>query len=244
MTTFTNFADILPNPTYTIGPAGEANGSLEGPGYSSVTLSSNEKIMKTRTNSGRYISRASSNQYWKMNISYNPMTRTEFNPVQTFMFSRRGGLVPFFVSLPQYEVPQNATFSANATYVNSLFLPNAAYAGETSMKLEGVSYAFATHGTPTAGDVFTITDASNTNHKKVYMITGVETADLLQNTTTLDADQIKIHFTPGLQKDVTAASTTQFKDVLFKVVSGKDTQEYSLGTNNLYQFSLSLEEVQ
>ena len=172
------------------------------------------------------------------------MTRAEFNPIQTFMFSRRGGLVPFFVSLPQYEVPQNSTFSANATYVNSLFLPNAAYAGETSMKLEGVSYAFATHGTPTAGDVFTITDASNTNHKKVYMITGVETTDLLQDTTTLDADQIKIHFTPGLQKDVTAASTTQFKDVLFKVVSGKDTQEYSLGTNNLYQFSLSLEEVQ
>ena len=236
--------NILPDPYHLITPAGDAGSGATGPGFASVKLSSNQPIMRDRTNSGRLVSRVSAYHKWDISIGYNPMTKAEFDPVYTFLLHKQGTLKPFFVSLPQYEVPQNSTFSANATYVNSLFLPNAASAGETSMKLEGVSYAFATHGTPTAGDVCTITDASNTNHKKVYMITGVETTDLLQDTTTLDADQIKIHFTPGLQKDVTAASTTQFKDVLFKVVSGKDTQEYSLGTNNLYQFSLSLEEVQ
>jgi phosphoenolpyruvate-protein kinase (PTS system EI component) len=31
---------------------------------------------------------------------------------------------------------------------------------------------------------------------------------------------------------------------LFKVALANDVQSYSLGTNNLYQYSLSLEEVQ
>jgi hypothetical protein len=72
--------------------------------------------MKTRTNSGRVVARAVSGQHWALAIAYNPLTRAEFEPIYNFLLNQRGGLKPFFVSLPQYRVPQNGTF---ATYAAS-----------------------------------------------------------------------------------------------------------------------------
>jgi hypothetical protein len=42
------------------------------------------------------------------------LTRAEFEPIYNFLLNQRGGLKPFFVSLPQYRVPQNAVFAAYA----------------------------------------------------------------------------------------------------------------------------------
>lgn len=251
MATFTNFATILPSPTYQIGDAGQADGesgaNTSGPGYASVTLSSSEKILKNRTNSGRYISRSATSQFWKIDISYNPMTRAQFNPIQTFLMSKRGGLIPFYVSLPQYETLQDTTFNAATAFYNALSPATTVSAGESSMIVGATSYApTTTHKTPLPGDVFTVSDSNDSNHQKAYMVTGVETPDLLQSTTTLSANQIKIHFSPQMQKLTSTSANLIFKgeNSVFKVVQSKDVVEYSLGTNNLYNFSLSLEEVQ
>ncbi len=109
------YQTILPDPNNPIGNAGQNTGT-DGPGYRSVQLTSNSKIMKTRTNSGRVVARAVSGQHWELAISYNPLTRAEFEPIYNFLLNQRGGLKPFFVSLPQYRVPQNGTF---ATYAAS-----------------------------------------------------------------------------------------------------------------------------
>jgi len=105
---------VLPDPNNPIGNAGQTTGT-DGPGYRSVQLTSNSPIMKTRTNSGRTVARAVAGQRWDIDISYNPLTRAEFEPIYNFLLNQRGGLKPFFVSLPQYRVPQNGTF---ATYAN------------------------------------------------------------------------------------------------------------------------------
>lgn len=251
MATFTNFATILPSPTYQIGDAGQADGesgaNTSGPGYASVSLSSSEKILKNRTNSGRYISRSATSQFWKINITYNPMTRAQFNPIQTFLMSKRGGLVPFYVSLPQYEILQDSTFNAATAFYNNLSPASTVSAGETSMIVEETGYTpLTTHKTPLPGDVFTIDDSTDSNHQKVYMVTGVETPDLLQTTTTLASNQIKIHFSPQMQKQTSTSANLIFKGEksVFKVVQATDIVEYSLGTDNLFTFSLSLEEVQ
>ena len=74
MATFTSFLDILPSPTQPIGTAGQAGGT-NGPGYASVTFSSEAPIQLSRTNSGRVITRSIAGHKWNINITYNPMTR-------------------------------------------------------------------------------------------------------------------------------------------------------------------------
>ena len=97
MATFTDFTNILPDPNNAIGESGQTGGTA-GPGYSSVKLSSEHKMMNTRTKSGRLISREVSGHKWNISISYNPMTRAEFEPVYSFLLQKRGSLTPFFVS--------------------------------------------------------------------------------------------------------------------------------------------------
>lgn len=250
MAQFTNFQNILPDPNNSIGYAGQVGADVTAPdsartgaGFASVDLSSVEKIMKNRTNSGRYTSRAASYQHWKIDIKYNPLTQQEFLPVYTFLLQKRGGLKPFYVSLPQYTAPQDSVFNSSG-YADALSPTAAYFAGETSMRVDSGSFNYLIHHTPLPGDVFNITDASNSNHKKAYMVTRVENAVNYFESPALSADELILHFSPGLAKDVSNTATLDFTNPLFKVVLSNDVQQYSLGTNNLYQYSLSLEEVQ
>ena len=57
------------------------------------------------------------------------------------------------------------------------------------------------------------------------------------------SSQVKIYFSPGLSRAIGTGDDFLFHNPLIKVVA-KDTQQYSIDTNNLYKYSLSLEEVQ
>lgn len=201
--------DILPDPYHTITPAGE-EGGIAGPGFASVKISSEQPIMRDRTNSGRLISRTAAYHKWSIDIGYNPMTKTEFDPVYTFLLHKQGTLKPFFVSLPQYRVQNidNRTFTASAV------------AGATTISC-------ATTGI-VVGALFRI-NATDSSHTKAYMVTRVGASS--------------ITILPGLAKAVEDNAGIQFADPTIKVIQTSDVQEYSLGTNNLYSFSLKLEEV-
>ncbi len=241
--TYTTYLDTLPDPSNPIGEAGEPGGT-NGPGYSSVRLSSEHKIMNTRTNSGRLISRELSGHKWNISIGYNPMTREEFEPVYTFLLQKRGSMTPFFVSLPQYKVPRNSDF---ATFVASNNFSPSVAAGEsggTTMMIENANFSSSNNGSARLGDIFTITD-TDSNHKKTYQITRVETHNNYEsNTTGPISSQLRIHFIPALQRPVTTNATINFNNPKFRVVLKNDIQEYSLNSENLYSFSLELEEAQ
>jgi len=243
MTDFSDFTNILPDPNNPIGEAGQAGGT-NGPGYASVKLASEHKQMNTRTNSGRLISRELSGHKWNIDISYNPMTRAEFEPVYTFLLQKRGSLKPFFVSLPQYRVPRDSTF---ATFVasNTFTSAVAGSAGTTNLLIEESGYDKDTNGTAKPGDIFTVTDSSDSNHVKVYQITQVENDDdYLSGSTAPTATQLRVHFIPALQRDLSSGSNINLHDPKFRVVLKNDVQEYDLNTDNLYSFSLKLEEAQ
>ncbi len=229
-----DYQNVLPDPNYAIGSdggdgtSGNATGST-GPGFASVSLSSKSPIMKTRTNSGRMVARALKSHQWDISISYNPMTRTEFEPVYNFLINRRGSLKPFFVSLPQYRSPQDSSMAG------TIKVDGAAIAGATSMKIDGF-----TAGNPTPGDLFTITDANDSNHKKTYRVTQVET-NTHYNSVQPATDERIIHFMPGLQKATQNNSDVIFTNPLIRVIA-TDVQEYSLNKEGLYTFSLKLEE--
>lgn len=242
---FTDFLQRLPDPVTGIGNAGQAGTTSYGPGFASVSLESIQPIIKDSTNSGRHLSRAIASHKWKVKINYNPMTRAEFEPIYTFLLQKRGGLTPFYVQLPQYATPRNSSFATYAaTSPAALEADESKNAGATSLLIGKTGYSYTTNGTPQPGDMFVVS-GTNSNHKKAYMVTRVETyADYQTGTTRPATNQVRIHFTPGLQKAVTLNDDIVFHDTQIKVILSSDVQSYSLNTNNLYSFSLEMEEVQ
>lgn len=260
------FSNRLPDPDYTIGYWGAGAASADsaasadhGPGFASVKLTSDQKVMVSRTNSGRVLAKAVAAQKWNIDIDYHPMTQDEFRPVDAFLQSKQGALTPFFVALPQYNNPKNANWiSALTNSDNSINSGNAftmttqlpGVAGDTSIVIGSNNWTptvmgGASHNSlPRPGEVFTLADSSNSNHKKVYMITHIET-----NSTYASADsrpsnnsRLRLGISPPLSKNVATNAVATFINPLFKVIMPSAVRSYSLNTDNLYKFSLKLEE--
>ena len=99
---------------------------------------------------------------------------------------------------------------------------------------------------PQPGDIFTISDTNDSLHTKAYRVTrvmsnGTYNSALHSQPTT--AQRI-VYFTPNLQRAVSSGATIDYYQPLIRVIQKSDVQSYSLSTNNLYQFNLSLEEAQ
>jgi len=236
MSNFSAFANRLPDPAYKITEQGDNHSSgTAGPGFASVKFSSEQPVSISRTNSGRVISRAIVGHRWKINISYNPMTREEFEPVYSFLLEKRGRLKPFFISLPQYNSPRTSTSG-------TISVDGGITAGASNFKVDGFG---SVTGGLRPGDMFNF-NSSNSNHKKAYQITRVLTnSDYLTGGTQPATDERIYYVTPPIEKAVEDNATIDYgSDTLIRVVQTADVQEYNLGTNNLYEFSLSLEEAQ
>lgn len=235
MVTFTSFSDLLPDPNNKINNAGavDATGTA-GPGFAKVKFTSDNNTQVSRTISGRGITASPSYHKWTFDIGYNPLTRAEFDPVSAFLESRRGRLNPFFVILPQHAAPKDTAFAANT------LTASVTTAGSPTIMINST---VAIVGEPSPGDFFTITDSGDVNHKKAYKVLRVETASTyLVGTTAPTSTQRRIWTQPPITRAVTAGATINFVNPKFRVTQKGDTLEYDLDTDNLYQFSLSLEE--
>jgi len=248
------FTNILPDPNNPITQAGASTGTspVNGPGYASVSLKSTMPAQTTRTNSGSQLVRNVAAHNWDIGIQYNPLTRAEFEPLYTFLLQKKGTVSHFFVQLPQYNTPQNATWNTYVTSNNMQPKLSSVSSGVDNFIIEddgaNVTYDYTTKGSPSVGDIFSISDSNNTNHKKVYMITRVETSSGVDNTLAAPADnsEVRIHFTPPLHKAITVNTDVDlvFKDVKFRVLNKSKDISYNLDVNNLYKLSLQLEETQ
>ena len=243
MATFASFIDTLPDPNNSTNDYGQPSGTA-GPGFKSIKFTSQAPVQVSRTNSGRVITRGIAGHKWSVNITYNPMTRDEFEPVFSFLLQQKGRLNPFYVQLPNQYTARNSDF---ATHVASNTITNefALTRGASYMVQDG---HHASHS-PEPGDMFTITDDTDSLHTKAYRVTRVMTsalywAGLTGNDIPTDTAERGIYFTPNLQRDVAAGKTIVYKNPKIRVILKNDIQEYSLGTNNLYTFSLNLEEAQ
>ena len=232
MAAFSSFSNRLPDPNFSIEETGKGGSGTAGPGFASIQFRSNQPVAISRTNSGRVTTRAIAGHNWKIAITYNPMTRDQFEPVYAFLQERRGRLKPFEIVLPQYNTPRN-------TVTSTIAVDGAITAGATNFMVDGVS-----SGSLRPGDMFNFTDSANSNHKKVYQVTRVLTStDYLTGNQPTDSSHRVYYVTPSIEKSVSNNSTLDYTPT-FRVIQTSDTLEYSLGTNNLYQFSLNLEEAQ
>ena len=245
MATFTSFLDLLPSPDKPIGIAGQSlatnSGGTAGPGYASVTFSSEAPIQFSRTNSGRVITRSIAGHKWNINITYNPMTRDEFEPIYSFLLEKNGRLNPFFIQLPQHILSRNTAFaSLNPTITTA----TTGSKGAGFILTAGHSTTEATQ--PQPGDMFVIQDSNDSLHTKAYRVTrvmGNSTYNSALHSQPTTSQRI-VYFTPHLQRDVAQGATCDFGGPNIRVILKNDVQSYSLGTNNLFQFSLNLEEAQ
>ena len=204
---FSSFANRLPDPVFKITEAGEnSNSGLAGPGFASVKFTSEQPVSISRANSGRVISRAIVSHKWKIQITYNPMTRDEFEPVYNFLLEKRGRLKPFFVKLPQHS-PRTTT---SGTYT----IQGPASAGSSSI-LTTVS---SLSGGLRPGDLVTINDSQNSNHTKAYQIVKVNdsTNKLSSDTDLNNANERRLFLVPPLARTVSNSSTVTFANPLIK----------------------------
>lgn len=171
-----------------------------------------------------------------IDITYNPMTRDEFEPVYNFLMEKRGRLKPFFVVLPQYSSPRTSTSG-------TISVQGAITAGDSNFLIDGMD---SVTGGLRPGDMFNFSDSSNSNHKKIYQVVRVaDSTNKLSTDSALDTtDERRLYVVPPVEKGVSDNSTLVYTNPTFRVIQRSDVQEYSLGTNNLYQFSLQLEEAQ
>jgi len=267
-----SLANQLPDPNYKRGWWGAAADSGDvGPGFASVKLVNDHKMMLSRTNAQRVIARAVAGQKWKININYNPMTRAEFEPVYSFLLQQKGPLTPFFVSLPQYRTPQNTDWNTvvTSTYnhdgddgttaeLNTYLIQTvqASTAGSSTLTLHiekntsgtnnAAEYDPATGGTnlPAPGDMINIS-----GQNKAHLITMVETDTANSDNTITNTNYsgiytrvIRLTVSPALTAAVADNTAITFSQPLVKVIMPQPIQEYSLNTDNLYSFNLKLEE--
>ena len=249
--TFSAFTNRLPDPNWTIDTtgAGHASSYTAGPGFKSIKVTASQPTAVSVTNSGRVTARSIAGHRWKIAITYNPLTRAQFEPIYNFLLERRGRLKTFEVVLPQYSSPQ--VVGGITTVSGDLTVDGDIVAGATNFIADNHSHA--TTGSLKPGDMFNITDPANSNHKKMYRVVRV-----LNNTEYLTGNQPpavdgskhhRIYYTsPSIEKAVTDNTSNDTTLVTtnptFRVIQEQDTREYSLGTNNLYQFSLNLIEAQ
>jgi hypothetical protein len=207
--------DTLPSPGNPIDQYGENTGSITGPGFASVSLTSDQPVVTNRSNSG--IAFRSINRYhnWTLSISYNPMTKISFDTLYSFLLEKQATLEPFFVELPQY----GNTSAGTKTVVAD------ASAGSTSLDLNSKASI-------NIGDLFFVTDPMDDVHVKAYKVTR------------LSSSENKIFFSPVLQRKIEASSmaSISFGKPRLRVIMTDDSIKYSIGSNGLYSLSLNLEE--
>ena len=310
------FSNVLPDPSNAINDAGKLDNTANAPGFISMSINSESKTISNKTNSGRLITSTTGGHNWSFSMTYNPLTREDFEPVYNFLAHKKGRLTPFFMSLPQNKLPRDSVFantvspspglnktmklyttpttgadlvkgseykiivqgSSSASWTNvggspgtngTIFTATGASssitggvaaltyikAGQDNILTTFSGYNPSTQGAPKPGDFFTVEDTEDTLHTKLYKVTRVETPSLYEDaivdpsTTSLpsyavSSKGIRIYFTPKLQRDLYADALIKFYDPQPRVILKNDVQEYSLNNENLYSFSLALEEAQ
>ena len=240
--TFSSFTDRLPDPNWTIDTTGDGHASIytAGPGFKSIKVSSSAPVQISQTNSGRTITRQVAGHKWGINITYNPMTRNEFEPIYSFLLQRKGRLNPFYVVLPNQSSSRNTAFNA---YSGTITVEGTHNAGVEVMLQTGHEDDPLTTQ-PQPGDMFTITDNSDSLHTKIYRVTRVTNRTDFLTGSYPDADERYVYISPNLQRETASTSVINYTNPQIRVILKKDIQQFSIGTNNLYTFGIQLEEAQ
>ena len=188
---------------------------------SSASISSQQNTIVSITTSGRRQARQIDGQRFRMTISFPPMSRAEFAPINAFIMKQRSQLESF-----TYSPPTVSTTLGLATGV--IRNDGIVSAGATTCTIDGM--ANSTTGVFKAGDYFRFTGQT-----KVYMIV----ADVSSN----GSGSGTLTFEPPLRTAVADNTILIYSSVDFTLGLVADVQEFNIGTENLFQYQLDVIEV-
>jgi len=191
------------------------------PVANSASISSQQNTIVSTTTSGRRQARQIDGQRFRMTISFPPMSRAEFAPINAFIMKQRSQLESF-----TYSPPTVSTTLGVATGV--IRNDGIISAGATSCTIDGM--ANSTTGVFKAGDYFRFTGQT-----KVYMIV----ADVSSN----GSGSGTLTFEPPLITAVADNTILIYSSVDFTLGLVADVQEFNIGTENLFQYQLDVIEV-
>ena len=185
-----------------------------------IKVSSFTPTLVSQTQSLKRQVRRRGGQRWAFEVNFPPMTRAEFAPIYAFCLAQRGQYETFTFVPPVVSDPQGtATGTPLANGAHS--------AGDNTIVTDGWSNSITALK---AGDFLKFS-----GHNKVYMVTADATSDGSGNST--------LTVEPPLLAAVADNEAITVSDVPFTVALTTDTQEYSAGPPNVYEFNLSLIEV-
>jgi len=145
-----SYTNILPDPFNNIKNSGKDNGTTgAAPGFATLKVSSTFNTILARTNSGRAVHSSTGSHIWKFSLSYNLLTREQFEPLYNFLQHLKGKLTPFYVNLPQARTSQSTTFSAAAAD-----LLTHTVGIDTQNMVPGVAYKITAAGTAGANNEY------------------------------------------------------------------------------------------
>lgn len=185
-----------------------------------IKVSSFTPTLVSETQSMKRQVRRRGGQRWAFEVNYPPMTRAEFAPVYAFCIAQRGQYETFTFVPPVVSDPQG---TATGTPV----VNGAQSAGDNTIVTDGWSNSITALK---AGDFLKFS-----GHNKVYMVTEDATSDGSGNAT--------LTIEPPLIADVSDNEALTVGDVPFTVSLVNDTQEFSAGPPNIYEFNLQLIEI-
>lgn len=207
--------NTLPDPNNRINAAGNDNSGSYGPGFSSVTLTSQQPTVMNRSNSGLAFRSINKYQKFMVDIKYNSLTKAEFNVVYPFLLQRQASLEAFFVELPQYGNTSAGTKNITAS----------AEAGDVELTLNNTTSV-------AVADMFYITDPNDDTHVKTYKVTKINSNVI----TVTPPIQRKI------DESLSGTEQANFGTPRMRVVVPGNDIQYSVNAQGLYTFSVKLEE--
>ena len=186
-----------------------------------VAISSNQNTIVTTTASGRRQARQIDGQKFRLRLRFPVMTRSEFAPILAFIMKQRSQMESF-----QYTPPTIDDSLGSASTVISV--NGAVSAGVTSCSIDGMGNNLT--GVLKAGDLFRFT-----GQNKVYMCV----ADVSSN----GSGAGTLTFEPPLRSNVADNAVLIYSNVDFTVGLTGDIQEFTIGTENYFQYEIDLIEV-
>jgi hypothetical protein len=183
------------------------------PTPSSIKITGVSPTLTSVTHSLKRQARSRGGQRWLIEANYPAMTRSTFAPLWAFANAQQGQYNTFTFIPPIYG-------DTSGTATGTLLVNNASgySAGDSSITCDGLT------GTLKAGDFIKFT-----GHDKVYTLTA-------DGSTTIAIE-------PALLSAVADNETVTYNDVPFTIAFADDSQEMSVGTDQMIGFSIKLVEV-
>jgi hypothetical protein len=187
---------------------------------SDIKVSSFTPTLVSESQSMKRQVRRRGGQRWSFDVSFPPMTRSEFAPVYAFCIAQRGQFETFTFVPPVVSDPQGT--ATGTPLVNGTH-----DAGDSTIVTDGWSNSITCLK---AGDFLKFS-----GHNKVYMVVEDATSDGSGNST--------LTIEPPLMSDLSDNESITVADVPFTVSLITDAQEFTAGPPNIYEFTLQLVEV-